>query len=680
MKFSFLYKEWKNAVNERNTVKNTLLFILCILVCTSHADQSPPEIVDGRVCIDTEDGYTYFVRSSIDMVNFSYVGTYKVGVKGAIYEHLLDLAQNLGFVTYEIAPTNLDDPDDTDGDGISNLRELRDFKGLYDPTKKNTDGVDEDDGEEDLDLDGIPNKDDLSPLERDPEIIQIMSRGVTRSGSSESNISYKWFGTQPETTEEVNMNTDLGGWVYEDISVMDTGKPEPYSTETASSKYTTYQGETFGFGFANYNATNADYLIRNNGGVQDYPITRYFLIRKENTNPLVQDKEVTYELASVTIPAGAKEPDESLAIKLRPSEGYAKSIALLDLVITLDSQQDIQWDKNPNKILEPNPVVFQLGRTNLEDPCAYQSSETGMLLSFDECFDYDLLKYKDVSVALKSHIKGESPDVFSYAWSKKDESNTGVIKDENSSQAIFSSPKKSGIYKINFDVSLHSKTYTTETQIVCPQGGPDMTIYANSEIIRYRDWVFNLSSFYLSETAKDPLQEALIFTNVSRAYYYTIASMKHGFITPQKDECPCRRVHDVISSNGNPSTRTTGTFGDYVFKMDWLGNMLLGVVYELYPIWEPLGFPINRVGAFAEYGSALKGDGQFEDSPADIEAYKVGALMSKDEITLKEAIEKNNIQVMQEYPANVLWPCNKTFVPQIDSPPLLLTYPLGYEN
>lgn len=349
---------------------------------------------------------------------------------------------------------------------------------------------------------------------------------------------------------------------------------------------------------------------------------------------------------------------------------------LLPVQVRVDSDKDIYWDLDPHKALNPTPVVFEFNKVGLTDPCIYQSTERGMPLAFDECFDYSTKAFKEYEIELNAEMHSGQT---TYAWTKKSGPNSGTLKDTNKGIAKFDSPTESGRYVFNVEHTIKSNTFNTELQIVCPPAGPNLTVFTNGEINRYREWVFDLARHYASSSADNPIEEASVFTDVSRAYYYTLASMDHGYIEPQDGDCPCRRIH-FVNDNGTPFTRTTGTFGEYVFKMDWLGNLLLGVVYELYPIWEVLGFPIERVGAFAEYGSALTDGGQFEDSPADIEAYKVGAIMAYGNHSLNDAIEMNNIKTMQEYPANILWPCNKTFIPPLNDPPLLLTYPIGYQD
>ena len=637
-------------------MKNILLFILCILVCTSHADQSPPEIVDGRVCIDTEDGYTYFVQSSIDMVNFSYVGTYEVGVKGAIYEHLLDLAQNLGFVTYEIAPTNFDNPDDTDGDGLSNLQELNSFDGVYSPTNSDTDGNGVGDGDEDYEGDGVPNKDDTEPLVKNLEEVSIAYKGVTRSGNSENNLSYEWLGSEPDLTEEVDINKDLGGWVYEDITAMNTGIPEPYSLSTATSAFTTYKGNDYtpeipGYTleFTDYSATTADYLIRNTGGIQDYDITRHFIIRTDEIWALSAVGEPTYEVKSITIPAGLRDPSESSSIQLRPQDGYAQSISLLDIQFRAESDKDISWDTGNSKKMKEDPVLFNLSLlTPPNDPCAKGSLERGLVLAFDECFNYEENTYKDIEVSLSVGGLDDLPSVATFSWTRDLDlgEQSGLLSSNDKQVVTFNNPTNSGRYVFSCDVNILGTTITNGLQVICPEGGPDITNYVNQEIARYDEWARGVLDFVNNGSlATRPLRTAM----ATQAYIETGNDMDHGLLHPEASSCPCQRINFGL---------TTGSIEGYVFKMDWVGNIVLGYVMEIY---DPTGIGVNAVGALTEFITLL--DGDFVDDPEDRESYRVGASIANG-TTLKDAIETHDIRLMQKYPSNVLWPCiEKTYTP-----------------
>jgi len=78
---------------------------------------------------ESEASQTYFFERSINMQEWEWSGDYYVG-DGLAQEHLLALTNSREFWRYVAYDTNLDNPDDTDADGVSNLDELT---GYLDP-------------------------------------------------------------------------------------------------------------------------------------------------------------------------------------------------------------------------------------------------------------------------------------------------------------------------------------------------------------------------------------------------------------------------------------------------------------------------------------------------------------------------------------------------------------------
>ena len=106
----------------------------------------------------SDSGKTAFLQQSQDLVRWEYMLHYDVG-DGS--ERLFQPSQNLvednkGLIFYRLQtyPTNLDNPDDTDGDGLHNLFELSHG---YVPIMTDSDNDGVADGDEDLDEDGESN-------------------------------------------------------------------------------------------------------------------------------------------------------------------------------------------------------------------------------------------------------------------------------------------------------------------------------------------------------------------------------------------------------------------------------------------------------------------------------------------------------------------------------------------
>jgi len=107
---------------------------------------------------NSEEGTTSFLQRSTDLIRWDYMLHYDVGDGSERTQEPDQEAgaegQGLSFYRLQLYPTNLDDPDDTDGDGLHNLFELGHG---YLPVLTDSDDDGVADGDEDLDEDGESN-------------------------------------------------------------------------------------------------------------------------------------------------------------------------------------------------------------------------------------------------------------------------------------------------------------------------------------------------------------------------------------------------------------------------------------------------------------------------------------------------------------------------------------------
>ena len=107
---------------------------------------------------NSEEGTTSFLQRSTDLIRWDYMLHYDVGDGSERVQEPDQEAgaegQGLSFYRLQLYPTNLDDPDDTDGDGLHNLFELGHG---YLPVLTDSDDDGVADGDEDLDEDGESN-------------------------------------------------------------------------------------------------------------------------------------------------------------------------------------------------------------------------------------------------------------------------------------------------------------------------------------------------------------------------------------------------------------------------------------------------------------------------------------------------------------------------------------------
>ena len=112
---------------------------------------------------NSEEGTTSFLQRSTDLIRWDYMLHYDVGDGSERTQEPDQEAgaegQGLSFYRLQLYPTNLDDPDDTDGDGLHNLFELSHG---YVPVLTDSDDDGVADGDEDLDEDGESNLSEIA--------------------------------------------------------------------------------------------------------------------------------------------------------------------------------------------------------------------------------------------------------------------------------------------------------------------------------------------------------------------------------------------------------------------------------------------------------------------------------------------------------------------------------------
>jgi hypothetical protein len=158
---------------------------------------------------DSEDGTTSFIQHSTDLVNWQFTPHYHVGDTSARSHVLSDglgpAVNSLNFYRLLLHPTNPNDPNDTDGDGLKNTFELGNG---YSPTTTDTDGNGINDGDEDLDGDGLTNSQEAE-LGTDPNNSDSDGDG-TQDGNEDSdddgltNQEEIAIGTDPEVPDTDN--------------------------------------------------------------------------------------------------------------------------------------------------------------------------------------------------------------------------------------------------------------------------------------------------------------------------------------------------------------------------------------------------------------------------------------------------------------------------------------------
>jgi hypothetical protein len=312
-------------------------------------------------------GKTAFLQQSQDLVRWEYMLHYDVG-DGS--ERLFQPeqnqdqeVQNLIFYRLQTYPTNLDDPDDTDGDGLHNLFELSHG---YVPilTDSDDDGVA--DGDEDLDQDGESNlteiangtdASDSSSNSGDGVLLPDVVKKVRGKDYDFDNIMTLWTldGSISASGSPFSAfhATSMGGWVKED--------------EIAN---TWYRGAHHTFGWDEWFQSDVwaighfDHILVNEGDLVDYPIRRSYLKVTSSANEWAP--EPTVSVVTMTIPAGER---ESNIIELRPLSVYQQTtVELFPIDIVPDYNRDgMIGDADNDQAMNGIPFVFWVNDDNDEN-------------------------------------------------------------------------------------------------------------------------------------------------------------------------------------------------------------------------------------------------------------------------------------------------------------------------
>jgi hypothetical protein len=312
----------------------------------------------------SDSGKTAFLQQSQDLVRWEYMLHYDVG-DGS--ERLFQPSQNLGednkgliFYRLQTYPTNLDNPDDTDGDGLHNLFELSHG---YLPilTDSDDDGVA--DGDEDLDEDGESNlteiangtdASDSSSNSGDGVLKPDVVKKVRGKDYDIDNMKTLWTldGNLylPSSPFSVFHTTSMGEWVPED--------------EIAN---TWYRGAHHTFGWNEWFQSDVwaighfDHILVNEGDLVDYPIRRSYIKVTSSANE--RAPEPTISVVTITIPAGER---ESNIVELRPLSVYQQvTVELIPIDIVPDYNRDgMIGDADLSLAMNFAPFVFWVNDDN----------------------------------------------------------------------------------------------------------------------------------------------------------------------------------------------------------------------------------------------------------------------------------------------------------------------------
>ena len=301
---------------------------------------------------------TAFLQQSQDLVRWEYMLHYDVG-DGTERLYQLDQTQgeegqNLIFYRLQTYPTNLADPDDTDGDGLHNLFELSHG---YVPVLTDSDDDGVADGDEDLDEDGESNlteiangtdASDSSSNSGDEVLKPDVVKKVRGKDYDIDNMMTLWTldGNLylPSSPFSAFHTTSMGEWVEED-----------------EIDNTWYRGAHHTFGWDEWYQSDVwaighfDHILVNEGDLVDYPIRQSYIKVVSSANYWAP--EPTNSVVTRTIPAGER---ESNIIELRPLSVYQQvTVELLPVEIVPDYNRDgMIGDVDKRKVAEWNPFRF----------------------------------------------------------------------------------------------------------------------------------------------------------------------------------------------------------------------------------------------------------------------------------------------------------------------------------
>ena len=186
---------------------------------------------------NSEEGTTSFLQRSTDLIRWDYMLHYDVGDGSERVQEPDQEAgaegQGLSFYRLQLYPTNLDDPDDTDGDGLHNLFELG-HSGTN-PTLSDTDN------------DGYGDFEELYALNSDPNdwtsAFTFVDDTLDSDGDGLANYLERMIGTDPHSPGDVIEEPEP-----QDIDSDGDGLKDSEETTTDPSLYDT-DGDGYGDGW-----------------------------------------------------------------------------------------------------------------------------------------------------------------------------------------------------------------------------------------------------------------------------------------------------------------------------------------------------------------------------------------------------------------------------------------------
>ena len=296
-----------------------------------------------------------FLQYSTDLSDWQYTLLYDVG-DGSVRRQEINpdivLAEGgAHFYRLLVHPTNPDNPDDTDGDGLNNLFEL---KHGYVPVLTDSDDDGVTDGDEDLDEDGDSNlteiangtdANDSASNSGDIALKPDVVKKVRGKDYDVDNIMTLWTldGNLylPDSPFSAFHATSMGEWVEED-----------------EIDNTWYRGAHHTFGWDEWYQSDVwaighfDHILVNEGDLVDYPIRRSYIKVTASANEWAP--EPTISVVTMTIPAGER---ESNIVELRPLSVYQQTtVELLPIEIVPDYNRDgMIGDVDKRKVAEWNP-------------------------------------------------------------------------------------------------------------------------------------------------------------------------------------------------------------------------------------------------------------------------------------------------------------------------------------
>ena len=306
---------------------------------------------------NSEEGTTSFLQRSTDLIRWDYMLHYDVGDGSERVQEPDQEAgaegQGLSFYRLQLYPTNLDDPDDTDGDGLHNLFELSHG---YVPIMTDSDDDGVADGDEDLDEDGESNL---------TEITNGTDAGDSSSNSGDGVL-------KPDVVKKVrgkdyDVDSMMTLWTLDGL-IYSSGSPFSAFHTTSMGEWveedeidnTWYRGAHHTFGWDEWYQSDVwaighfDHILVNEGDLVNYPIRQSYI--KVVSSASEWAPEPTISVVTMTIPAGER---ESNIVELRPLSVYQQTtVKLLPVEIAVDANRNGEIEIGTDQTSPDKPYRF----------------------------------------------------------------------------------------------------------------------------------------------------------------------------------------------------------------------------------------------------------------------------------------------------------------------------------